>query len=99
MADTDRSLEPAEEELAPTGDDERAGDAEYNPAMEPEKAKAWLNMLQESEKAFEEWNESCDNIERMFANLSFLRSTTRDRQFNLFWANLEILKPSIYAKP
>jgi len=99
MADEDRSLEPAEEELAPTGEDERAGDAEYNPAMEPESAKAWLNMLQESEKAFEEWNESCDNIERMFANLSFLRSTTRDRQFNLFWANLEILKPSIYAKP
>jgi len=99
MADEDRSLEPAEEELAPTGADERAGDQEYNPAMEPESAKAWINMLQESEKAFEEWNESCDNIERMFANLSFLRSTTRDRQFNLFWANLEILKPSIYAKP
>jgi hypothetical protein len=99
MADEDRSLEPAEEELAPTGEDERAGDQEYNPAMEPEKAKAWLNMLQESEKAFSEWNESCDNIERMYANLTSLRSTTRDRQFNLFWANLEILKPSIYAKP
>jgi hypothetical protein len=99
MAETDRSLEPAEEELAPSGDDERAGDAEYNPAMEPEKAKAWLNMLQESEKAFEEWHEACDNIERLYANLTFLRSTTRDRQFNLFWANLEILRPSIYAKP
>ena len=46
------------EELAPTGDDERSGDTEYNPAMEPEKAKAWINMLRESEKAFEEWNES-----------------------------------------
>ena len=99
MADEDRSLEPAEEELAPSGEDERSGDAEYNPAMEPEKAKAWLNMLRESEKAFEEWNESCDNIERSYANLNYLRSTTRDRQFNLFWANLEILKPSIYAKP
>ncbi len=87
------------EELAPNDEDERAGDAEYNPAMEPESAKAWLNMLAESEKAFEEWNEACDNIERLYANLSFLRSTTRDRQFNLFWANLEILKPSIYAKP
>jgi hypothetical protein len=99
MADNDKSLEPVEEELAPSGEDERAGDAEYNPAMEPEKAKAWLNMLDESEKAFEEWNESCDNIERLYANLSYLRSTTRDRRFNLFWANLEILKPSIYAKP
>ena len=97
MAD-DRSLEPVEEELAPTSEDERAGDAEYNPAMEPEKAKAWLNMLLESEKAFEEYNFACDNIEKLYANLEILRNLTRDRQFNLFWANLEILKPSIYAK-
>ena len=87
------------EELAPTGDDERSGDKEYNPAVEPEKAAAWLNMLRESEKAFEEWNDACDNIEKLYANLAQLRSTSRDRQFNLFWANLEILKPSIYAKP
>ena len=87
------------EELAPTGDDERSGDAEYNPAMEPEKATAWLNMLRESEEAFSEWNEACDNIEKLYASLAQLRSTTRDKQFNLFWANLEILKPSIYAKP
>jgi len=87
------------EELAPTGDDERSGDTEYNPAVEPEKATAWLNLLQESEKAFEEWNECCDNLEKLYANLSQLRATTRDKQFNLFWANLEILKPSIYAKP
>ena len=94
----DKSLEPVEEELAPTAEDERAGDAEYNPAMEPEKAKAWLNMLLESEKAFEEYNYACDNIEKLYANLEILRNLTRDRQFNLFWANLEILKPSIYAK-
>ena len=86
------------EELAPTEQDERSGDREFNPALEPDKAKAWLNLLAESEKAFEEYNEACDNIERLYANLASLRSTTRDRQFNLFWANLEILKPSIYAK-
>ena len=86
------------EELAPSSEDERAGDAEYNPAMEPEKATAWLNMLRESEKAFEDWNAACDNIEKLYANLELLRSQTRERQFNLFWANLEILKPSIYAK-
>ena len=66
--------------------------------MEPEKANAWLNMLCESEKAFEEYNYACDNIEKLYANLEILRNLTRDRQFNLFWANLEILKPSIYAK-
>ena len=98
MAENDRSLEPVEEELAPTSEDERSTDQEYNPAIEPEKATAWLNMLRESEKAFEEYNYACDNIEKLYANLEILRSLTRDRQFNLFWANLEILKPSIYAK-
>ena len=88
-----------DEELAPVGDDERSEDAEYNPALEPEKAQAWLNLLQESEDAFEDWNEACDNIEKLFANLENLRSNTRDKQFNLFWANLSILKPIIYAKP
>ena len=75
-------------ELAPTGDDERSLDAEYNPAIEPEKADAWLNMLKESEKAFETYNDTCDNIEKLYANLDQLRSLTRDRQFNLFWANV-----------
>ena len=88
------------EELAPTDEDERAGDTEYNPAVEPEKAKAWLNSVAGE-------REGVRGVERRLATtlsgcmptLSSLRSTTRDRQFNLFWANLEILKPSIYAKP
>jgi hypothetical protein len=98
MAENDKQLEPVEEELAPSKEDERSGEDQYNPAIEPEKAAAWLYMLRESEKAFEQYNFACDNIEKLYANLDLLRSGVRDRQFNLFWANLEILKPSIYAK-
>jgi hypothetical protein len=97
--DREKRTEDERDELAPIEEDERSGDAEYNPAVDPEKAKAWLNLLQESEKAFEEWNEACDNIEKLYANLAILRNQVRDKQFNLFWANLEILKPIIYAKP
>ena len=43
-----RSENEYKEELAPSADDERSLDAEYNPAIEPEKADAWLNMLKES---------------------------------------------------
>ena len=86
-------------EVAPSEADERYEDAEFNPALEPKKANAWLNMLRESEEAFEEYNDACDNIEKAYASLKQLRSIVRDKQFNLFWANLEILKPSIYAKP
>jgi len=85
-------------EVAPSEQDERFEDAEFNPALEPKKANAWLNMLRESEDAFEEYNDACDNIEKVYASLKQLRAVVRDKQFNLFWANLEILKPSIYAK-
>src|SRR5262245_47988204 len=56
------------EELAPTGQDERYEDREYNVAIDPSDAKAWLNLLRESEEAFEQWNDTCDNIEKLYAS-------------------------------
>jgi len=84
---------------APTQEDERHDDHEYNPAIEPGSAKAWLNLLRESEKAFERWNDHCDAIDKRYANLERLSTKARDREFQMFWANIEVLKPSIYAKP
>ena len=90
----------------PDDDDLRSEDAEYNPGIEPKSAKAWLNLLLESEDAFEDWNDHCDNVDRLYANLEQLSSpggapgrAFRDREFQMFWANCEVLKPSIYAKP
>ena len=37
----------------PVEDDRREDDIEYNPSVEPKSAKAWLNLLEESEDAFE----------------------------------------------
>lgn len=87
------------DEVAPSNADERHEDREYNVAIEPDKAKAWLNLLRESEKAFEDWYDCCDNIERQYANLERLRNMSRDKEFAMCWANLETLKPAIYAKP
>lgn len=89
----------ADEPAAPIDEDIRTDDLEYNPAVEPKKAKAWLNLLSESEKAFEKWNDHCDNIDKQFANLERLSSMARDKEYQMFWANCEIIKPSIYAKP
>ena len=68
-------------------------------ALEPKDAKAWLNLLQESEDAFEDWNDHCDNIDKQYANLERLSQHGRDKEFQMFWANCEVVKPSIYAKP
>ena len=72
---------------------------QYNPNIEPQKADAWLNRLRESEKAFESWNDHCDRIEKKYANLEELAGKARDKEFQMFWANMETLRPTIYAKP
>jgi hypothetical protein len=80
-------------------EDVRHDDIEYDVRLEPKNSKAWLNLLRESEKAFEYWNARCDNIDKLYGDLMQLSATARDRQFQIFWANCEVLKPSIYAKP
>jgi hypothetical protein len=80
-------------------EDIRHDDLEYNPAIEPKKAKAWLNLLEESEDAFEKYNQHCDRIDKQYASLDRLSNMARDKEFQMFWANASILTPSIYAKP
>src|SRR6188768_2213771 len=82
----------------PTEEDTRHDDLEFNPALEPHSAKAWLNLLLESEDAFEGWNNHCDKIDKQYASLERLAQRERNKEFQMFWANAEVLKPSIYAK-
>ena len=86
-------------EMNADNDDIRHDDLEYDVKIEPDKADAWLNLLKESEKAFDDWNDHCDKIDRRYANLDRLSNASRDREFQMFWANMEIIGPSIYAKP
>ena len=95
-----RVLMPPEEKKAPPiEEDLRHDDLEFDPSIEPKSCKAWLNLLRESEDAFDDWNTRCDNIDKQYANLMRLADMHRDKEFQMFWANSEILKPSIYAKP
>jgi hypothetical protein len=80
-------------------DDIRHDDLEFNPELEPKSAKAWINLLRESEDAFDDWHSHCDRIDEQFASLQRLGQLVRDREFQMFWANMEVIKPSIYAKP
>jgi hypothetical protein len=80
-------------------DDIRHDDLEFDPALEPQSAKAWLNLLRESEDAFDNWNMHCDRIDEHFASLMRLGQLVRDKEFQMFWANMEVIRPSIYAKP
>ena len=89
----------ADDATVPAEEDLRHDDLEFNPQLEPKRATAWLNLLEESEDAFEDWNTHCDRIDKLYANLGRLSNMARDKEFAMFWANMEVVKPSIYAKP
>jgi hypothetical protein len=63
------------------------------------KAAPWLEKVTESVEAFAEWNTKCDSIDKQYADLKRLSGANGERQMQMFWANLEVLKPSIYARP
>ncbi|WP_395449943.1 hypothetical protein ACHMW7_09095 [Aminobacter sp. UC22_36] len=66
----------------------------------PTSSKAWLALIASHDRAgFADYHERCGNIEKQYANLARLASMSRDRQFQIFWANIEVLKPSMYARP
>lgn len=62
-------------------------------------AKPWHDMLEGAEKVFQSWHDCCDNIDKQYASLERLRAMAEDREFQIFWANLETLLPAIYSRP
>ena len=62
-------------------------------------AKPWLDMIADATVYFQNYQDKCDSIDKLYADLKTMASGGNDRQFQIFWANLEVLKPSIYARP
>lgn len=58
----------------------------------------WLKMIEHAEKAFTQWNDTCDKVAKEYANLKRLASSRSDREFQMLYANLEVVKPSIYSR-
>jgi hypothetical protein len=66
---------------------------------EPKASRGWLKMIKDAEKAFHEYQIKADNIDKQYANLERLANTTRDREIQLFWANISVMAPSCYSRP
>lgn len=62
-------------------------------------ARPWLDAIKDAQAYFAYWNEKSDKIDKLYADLKGLAEVGTDREFQMFWANLEILKPSIYSRP
>lgn len=65
----------------------------------PKEAKPYLDQIKEAQRAFSEWESRVESIEKKYANLKVLADTSADREFQIFWANMEVLRPTIYSRP
>lgn len=66
---------------------------------EPKKAQEWLDLICDADRYFKDYLDSCDNIDKLYSDLEQYRSGNRDRDFALFWSNIQVMGPSIYARP
>lgn len=80
-------------------DDDMVEERDEDDALEGEESRPWLAMIEEAEKSFKDWQSRSDNIDKLYANMSELAAVGRDRQFQMFWANIQVLGPSIYSRP
>ena len=85
MSDTPDDMDGAEDVAEQKGYDTNAG--------------PWLDLIKDAEKCFQTYQDKCDTIDKLYADLEALSGVNADREFQIFWANLEVLKPSIYSRP
>lgn len=75
-------------------------DAETDEIQEPGQSAEWLELITQAEAYFSAYQSMCDNIDRTYANLESLRTlATGDTEFHLFWSNIQVMGPAIYARP
>lgn len=65
----------------------------------PNSSKPYLDMIVQAEKAFSTWQDKADSIDKIYADLERQANPNRDRQMAVFWANIQVLAPSIYSRP
>ena len=64
----------------------------------PESSARWLAMLKDAEKADAFYHDKVDSIDRLYSDLQKLANRAGDRQLQILWANLEVMKPTVYSQ-
>lgn len=80
--------------------EESIEDGEFDPKKPLKKSAPYLKLISRYNKAgFKDYGDRADNIDKKYADLERLANTARDREFSIFWANIQVLGPSIYSRP
>src|SRR5580765_2116477 len=67
---------------------------------ESDDAQSWLDLIKDHDKAgYADYHTRCDKIDKLYADGERLGNKARDSEFAIFWANIQVLKPSIYSRP
>lgn len=69
--------------------------------LDKTKSAGWLALIDDAKKYFSSYHDACNNIDKKYANLNALRdsgNTIADSDFTLFWSNIQVMGPSIYAR-
>jgi len=79
--------------------DDQPQEAPLDAALSSRDSKPWLDLIADAEKCFQFYQDKCDGIDKLYGDLKELAEVSTEREFQIFWANLEVLKPSLYARP
>lgn len=72
---------------------------------DPRSAAPYIEAIQCYRKEMDRWFHRCEQIDRVYSGLQTLSGITLtelavvDREYDLFWASMEVIKPSIYSRP
>lgn len=80
-------------------EDKDRGEQAPQPKQGDTNAEPWLVLIKDAQQYFNHWQEKADSIDKQFGQLKKLAGSNTDREFQMFWANMEVLKPSIYSRP
>lgn len=60
-------------------------------------AQPWIEKIQAYRSAIEDkWEKQRENLDKLYSKDE--RSDAADREYSIFWANIEVLKPATYAR-
>lgn len=62
------------------------------------RAGPWLALLDDAARVFGEYERRAERIDRLYANLAAYAEHGLDRELQIFWANIEVLRPITYSR-
>lgn len=74
-------------------------EADADEIEKPEESGEWLNMIEVAQRYFDPWQGRADRIDRLYSQMASKVNANIDREFALFWSNIQVLLPAIYARP